>query len=91
MTFTFYFRTLKHAVHTCNFQGRLKQAKTINQFRNSEENWKYANSRKTNFLKKQKTSQAEQGHTRVPSSPSSNWTQSNLLDLLYYNFQVKEV
>ena len=32
------------------------------------------------------TSQAEQGHTRVPSSPSSNWTQSiqqssNLLDL----------
>ena len=22
------------------------------------------------------TSQAEQGHTRVPSSPSSNWTQS---------------
>ena len=23
-----------------------------------------------------KTSQAEQGHTRVPSSPSSNWTQS---------------
>ena len=35
------------------------------------------------------TSQAEQGHTRVPSSPSSNWTQyiqqsSNLLDLLYF-------
>ena len=40
------------------------------------------------FLKIQKTSQAEQGHTRVPSSPRSNWTQSiqqssNLLDLFY--------
>ena len=34
------------------------------------------------------TSQAEQGHTRVPSSPSFNWTQSiqqssNLLDIFY--------
>ena len=27
----------------------------------------------SNFFR---TSQAEQGHTRVPSSPSSNWTQS---------------
>ena len=35
-----------------------------------------------------RTSQAEQGHTRVPSSPCPNWTQSiqqssNLLDLFY--------
>ena len=35
-----------------------------------------------------KTNQAEQGHTRVPSSPSSIWTQIiqqsiNLLDLFY--------
>ena len=30
----------------------------------------------TNHQEEIKTSQAEQGHTRVPSSPSSNWTQS---------------
>ena len=40
------------------------------------------------FINKYETSQAEQGHTRVPSSPSSNWTQSiqqssNLLDIFY--------
>ena len=43
---------------------------------------------KQNCVSEMKTSQAEQGHTRVPSSPSSNWTQSfqqssNILDLFY--------
>ena len=43
---------------------------------------------KMTLLTIDKTSQAEQGHTRVPSSPSSNWTQSiqqssNIFDLFF--------
>ena len=70
---------LNPGLGNCAFEAVLHN---INERACFEEKYRFS----TDYYRR--TSQAEQGHTRVPSSPTSNWTQSiqqssNLLDLFY--------